>query len=44
MFTSNTFQNLTEEEVQELYDELKSEGFTEDDIFEMIYQIDCNKD
>lgn len=38
------FENLTEEEVKEYYEKLKSQGVSEDDIFDEIYSLECNKD
>ena len=42
--TSDTFQNLSDKEVERLYKEFKAKGMTEDEIFDEIYAIDCSKD
>lgn len=40
------FEHLTEteEEVKEYYEKLKSQSVSEDDIFDEIYSLECNKD
>lgn len=38
---SEVFQNLTDEEVMRMYEELSEKGYSEDDIFDIIYQRDC---
>lgn len=44
MGTSDTFQNLSESEVEERYKKYKAQGMSEDDIFDEIYSEDCNLD
>ena len=42
--SSNTFQNLSDEKVQELYKKYKEQGLSDDEIFDKIYSEDCNLD
>lgn len=42
--SSNTFQNLSDEKVEELYKKYKDEGLSDDEIFDKIYSEDTNLD
>ena len=42
--TSNTFQNISDEQAEELYDKFRADGLSEDDAFNEVYAIDCNAD
>lgn len=42
--TSDTFQHLSEEKVDELFKKFKAEGMTDEEAFGEIYSIDCNMD
>lgn len=44
VFTDNPFDNISDEELKELYDKYKSEGLSEDDIWDEINSIDCSRD
>lgn len=44
MVDNNTFQHLSDQEVQARYDEYKAKGMSEDDIFTAIYAEDCALD
>lgn len=41
---TDIFKNLSEEEVNNKYAELKAEGLSDDDIFTELYSLDCNRD
>lgn len=40
----STFENLTDEQVEEMLEELLAEGYTEDQAFTKIYSEDCSLD
>lgn len=40
----NVFQHLTDKEVFKLYESLKAQGKSEDEIFTEIYALDCARD
>lgn len=40
----STFENLTDEQVEEIFEELLAEGYTEDQAFTEIYSKDCSLD
>lgn len=40
----NVFQHLSAEEVAKLYESLRIQGKSEDEIFTEIYALDCNQD
>lgn len=42
--TSNTFQNISDEQAEELYNKFRADGLSEDDAFNEVYAIDCNAD
>lgn len=42
--TSKAFQNLTDEEIQDLYEQCMEKGMSEEDAFDYIYNIDCELD
>lgn len=41
---NNTFQNFSDEQVAAMYENLKSHGKSEDEIFTEIYALDCSQD
>ena len=44
MNTSNTFQHLSDDEVEKLYKEYKAQGMSDDDAFSEVYAKDCAMD